>query len=324
MLVRAAHSPNIKERRDASCALFDPAGQMVMQAEHIPVHLGAMPAAVAAVLHGPPRPAGATSSTTRSAAAPTCRTSPHHPRLLRRRAASASPATAPTTPTWAAAAGLDAGRRRTLAEEGIVIPPPRAPRGRDRAARRPRCAARERPSRPPRPAWPPRGSAGSGCGSCAERHRRGALRGGLRRGARLRRAAHARLPRRAARRRRPRVGRARGTRDGDLAIRLRATVDGDALTLDFTGTPPSTRATSTARSRSPTRPATSPCASSPTPTSRRAPARTARSTVIAPPGSLLNAARPAAVVAGNVETSLAGRRPRARARSAAAARARAR
>src|SRR3712207_695744 len=50
VLVRAAHSANIKERRDCSTALFDPAGQMVMQAEHIPVHLGAMPAAVAAVL----------------------------------------------------------------------------------------------------------------------------------------------------------------------------------------------------------------------------------------------------------------------------------
>src|SRR4051794_35907042 len=50
VLVRSAHSANIKERRDASTALFDPAGQMVMQAEHIPVHLGAMPSAVAAVL----------------------------------------------------------------------------------------------------------------------------------------------------------------------------------------------------------------------------------------------------------------------------------
>src|SRR5439155_12920421 len=49
VLVRAAHSPNIKERRDASPALFDAAGEMVMQAEHIPVHLGAMPDAVAAV-----------------------------------------------------------------------------------------------------------------------------------------------------------------------------------------------------------------------------------------------------------------------------------
>jgi N-methylhydantoinase B len=50
VLVRAAHSANIKERRDASTALFDVHGQMVMQAEHIPVHLGAMPDAVAAVL----------------------------------------------------------------------------------------------------------------------------------------------------------------------------------------------------------------------------------------------------------------------------------
>jgi len=51
VLIRSAHSSNIKERRDASTALFDTDGQMVMQAEHIPVHLGAMPAAVAAVLH---------------------------------------------------------------------------------------------------------------------------------------------------------------------------------------------------------------------------------------------------------------------------------
>jgi N-methylhydantoinase B len=50
VLIRSAHSANIKERRDASTALFDARGQMIMQAEHIPVHLGAMPAAVEAVL----------------------------------------------------------------------------------------------------------------------------------------------------------------------------------------------------------------------------------------------------------------------------------
>jgi N-methylhydantoinase B len=58
VLIRSAHSANIKERRDASTALFTPEGEMVMQAEHIPVHLGAMPAAVAAVLdedHAPER-----------------------------------------------------------------------------------------------------------------------------------------------------------------------------------------------------------------------------------------------------------------------------
>ncbi|CAN5235523.1 hydantoinase B/oxoprolinase family protein [soil metagenome] len=50
ILIRAAHSPNIKERRDCSTALFDSNGELVMQAEHIPVHLGSMPDAVAAVL----------------------------------------------------------------------------------------------------------------------------------------------------------------------------------------------------------------------------------------------------------------------------------
>lgn len=49
-LGRTAFSPNIKERRDFSCAVFDPAGEMVAQAAHIPVHLGAMPLSVAAAL----------------------------------------------------------------------------------------------------------------------------------------------------------------------------------------------------------------------------------------------------------------------------------
>jgi N-methylhydantoinase B len=49
-LIRAAYSSNIKERHDASTGLFDADGQMIMQAEHIPVHLGSMPASVAAVL----------------------------------------------------------------------------------------------------------------------------------------------------------------------------------------------------------------------------------------------------------------------------------
>jgi N-methylhydantoinase B len=55
VLVRAAFSPNIKERRDCSTALFDHDGVMVAQAEHIPVHLGAMPEAVEAVRRKDPR-----------------------------------------------------------------------------------------------------------------------------------------------------------------------------------------------------------------------------------------------------------------------------
>jgi N-methylhydantoinase B len=56
LLVRGAYSSNIKERRDCSTALFDAEGRMVAQAEHIPVHLGAMPEAVAAVMARHPAP----------------------------------------------------------------------------------------------------------------------------------------------------------------------------------------------------------------------------------------------------------------------------
>ena len=49
VLQKAAFSPNIKERRDFSCAIFDSKGRLVAQAAHIPVHLGAMPHTVAAV-----------------------------------------------------------------------------------------------------------------------------------------------------------------------------------------------------------------------------------------------------------------------------------
>jgi N-methylhydantoinase B len=42
-LRNSAYSPNIKERMDHSCALFDPQGNLLAQAEHIPVHLGSLP-----------------------------------------------------------------------------------------------------------------------------------------------------------------------------------------------------------------------------------------------------------------------------------------
>ncbi|MGI8674163.1 MAG: hydantoinase B/oxoprolinase family protein, partial [Thermoleophilaceae bacterium] len=56
VLIRGGYSSNIKERRDCSAALFDAGGRMVAQAEHIPVHLGAMPESVAAVMERAPRP----------------------------------------------------------------------------------------------------------------------------------------------------------------------------------------------------------------------------------------------------------------------------
>src|ERR1700745_1357676 len=91
VLIRSAPSANIKERRDCSTALFDPGGEMVMQAEHIPVHLGAMPAAVAAVVVGEPR-AGVSWA-------------PHHAGV-----GGKSPGSVPADST-------------TLDEEGVVIAP---------------------------------------------------------------------------------------------------------------------------------------------------------------------------------------------------------
>jgi N-methylhydantoinase B len=56
VLIRSAFSANIKERRDCSTAIFDSRGRMIVQAEHIPVHLGAMPEAVQAVMARDPAP----------------------------------------------------------------------------------------------------------------------------------------------------------------------------------------------------------------------------------------------------------------------------
>jgi N-methylhydantoinase B len=56
VLVRGALSPNIRERRDSSAAIFDATGRMIAQAAHIPVHLGAMPESVRAVRARAPMP----------------------------------------------------------------------------------------------------------------------------------------------------------------------------------------------------------------------------------------------------------------------------
>lgn len=56
VLITSAYSPNIKERQDCSTALFDVNGRLIAQAEHIPVHLGAMPEAVETVIECDPQP----------------------------------------------------------------------------------------------------------------------------------------------------------------------------------------------------------------------------------------------------------------------------
>ena len=76
-LRRTSFSPNIKERRDYSCAVFDSQGQVIAMGDHMPVHLGSMPMSVAAAVEQCRRSNLATwlCSTTRSAAAHTSRIS---------------------------------------------------------------------------------------------------------------------------------------------------------------------------------------------------------------------------------------------------------
>jgi N-methylhydantoinase B len=118
-LVRAAFSANIKERRDCSAALFASDGRMVAQAEHIPVHLGAMPEAVAAVRALDPGPddvfilndpyAGGT----------------HLPdiTLVSRTALGFAVTRAHHADVGGASPGSLPADSRTLADEGVVIPP---------------------------------------------------------------------------------------------------------------------------------------------------------------------------------------------------------
>src|SRR5437773_3160288 len=121
VLIRASFSANIKERRDCSTALFDERGRMIAQAEHIPVHLGALPDAVAAVRAREPGPddvfilndpyAGGT----------------HLPdiTLVSRTAVGFAATRAHHADVGAAEPGsLPAGSRH-LDEEGVVIPPTR-------------------------------------------------------------------------------------------------------------------------------------------------------------------------------------------------------
>jgi N-methylhydantoinase B len=308
VLVRSAHSANIKERRDASTALFDADGQMVMQAEHIPVHLGAMPAAVAAVLGEDHADGDAW-----------ILNDPY-------RGGTHLPDVTVVSPVFAAGelAGFAASRAhhadvggptpgsmpadsRTLADEGVVIEPARLARAGaldeallDGLVRRMRNPAQRRADLRAQLAANRAGAAR--LRELAEREGLGALREGMRRTLDY-----------AERRTRARIGELRDgvreardvleARDGDLELRLRATVEADHVTLDFTGSAPQhdgnlncplavTRSACYFALRVLTDPDVPPCAGAYRPL-----------TVIAPEGSLLNARPPAAVAAGNVETS---------------------
>jgi N-methylhydantoinase B len=322
VLIRSAYSANIKERRDCSTALFDPDGEMVMQAEHIPVHLGSMPESVAAVLDEPQRP-GETWMLNDP-----YRGGTHLPDItlispifvggtLSGFAASRAHHADVGGPT---PGGMPAGSTQ-LEEEGLVIPPTlassqaleevascmRSPRQRLADLRAQQAANRIGSLR---------------LTELAQRHGLDELRAGMAEtlayAERRTRAALAELP--------------DGTYEAadvmeddvggdprDVTLRVSATVAGDQLLLDFTGTDPQvegnlncplsvTKSAAYFAVRVLTDPDAPPSAGAYRPIEVRA-----------PEGCLLNAEPPAAVAAGNVETSsrvadlvisaLAGARP---------------
>ena len=296
-LVRSAFSANIKERRDCSTAIFDAAGRMVAQAEHIPVHLGAMPASVAAVIACDPGPddvfvlndpyAGGT----------------HLPdvTLVSRTELGWAATRAHHADVGGAVPGSMPAGSRTLAEEGVVIPPTRL----DEAALEALVAQMRNPD-----------------------ERRGDLRAQLaaqrlgarriaelcaRRGRDEVAAAMAELVAYSERRVRAGIaslpdGRWEATErletaDGELELRVAATVAGDELELDFAGTAPQhdgnlncPLAVTVSACLFVVRVLTDPDV--PASAGALAPV-----TVRAPEGCLVNARPPAAVAAGNVETS---------------------
>jgi N-methylhydantoinase B len=306
VLVRSAHSANIKERRDCSTALFDPDGEMVMQAEHIPVHLGSMPEAVAAVLAEDQRPGeswvlndpyrGGTHLPDITLVSPIF----DGDELLGFAASRAHHAdVGGPTP-----GGMPAGSTR-LEEEGVVIPPTRAgegvleelaeqmrsPRQRLADLRAQRAANRTGEAR---------------LLELAERH-----------GAERLREAMAEILSYAERRTRAALAELpdgtyaaedvleddAGEEPCDVTLRVEARIDGEELLLDFSGTDPQvegnlncplsvTRSAAYFAVRVLTDPDAPPSAGAYRPLEVRA-----------PEGCLLNARAPAAVAAGNVETS---------------------
>ena len=297
VLVRSAFSANIKERRDCSTALFDDRGRMIAQAEHIPVHLGAMPDAVAAVIACNPRPEDAYILNDPYAGGT------HLPdvTVVTRTAVGFAVSRAHHADVGGIEPGSLPARSRRLEDEGVVIPPTRL----DDATLDRLVAQMRNPE-----------------------ERRGDLRAQLA----AHRLAARRLQELAVRRGRDRLkaamnelyayaerrvraaladlpdGRAAAAdvveaEAGDLVLRASIELRGDAITIDFDGT----AAQHDGNLNCPLAVTRSACyfvvrcvTDPDVPASGGA---FAPVTVRAPQRSLVNAARPAAVAAGNVETS---------------------
>jgi N-methylhydantoinase B len=302
VLIRSAHSPNITERRDCSTALFTRSGELVMQAEHIPVHLGSMPDAVAAVLDRDQHPGdlwilndpyeGGTHLPDITLVSPL-----HAGEELIGFAASRAHHADIGGPT---PGGMPAGST-SLDQEGVVIAPTRATDEAlaELAGRMRRPEERLADLRAQRAA---NLTGARRTAELVERHGADGLAAAMEEildySERRTRDAIARLP----------DGSYEATDvlesgQGALELRARLTIDGEQLDLDFNGSSPQvegnlncplsvTKSAAFFAVRVLTDPTGPPSAGAHRPV-----------TVSAPEGSLLNARPPAAVAAGNVETS---------------------
>ncbi|HTT96348.1 MAG TPA: hydantoinase B/oxoprolinase family protein [Solirubrobacterales bacterium] len=346
-LIRSAYSANIKERHDCSTALFDASGELVMQAEHIPVHLGSMPDAVAAVLDEEHEPEvewilndpyrGGTHLPDITLVSPVfvagelfgfAASRAHH--------ADVGGPTPGSMPAFS----------RRLDEEGVVIPPTRLPPVRsqkspvsgekcertgggvagDAGALEELVAAMRNPRQRLADLRAQQSANRVGrlrLAELAARHGVEGLREGMAEilayAERRTRAALAALPDGTYTAEDVLEDDSPDGEERDVVLRVTATIDGETLRLDFEGTDPQvegnlncplsvTRSAAFFAVRVLTDPDAPPCAGAHRPIE-----------VTAPRGCLLDAAPPAAVVAGNVETSsrvadlviaaLAGARP---------------
>jgi N-methylhydantoinase B len=305
-LIRSAYSANIKERHDCSTALFDAAGELVMQAEHIPVHLGSMPDAVAAVIDEEQRPGrswilndpyrGGTHLPDITLISPV---------FLDGELLGFTASRAHHADVGGPTPGSMPAFSRTLEEEGVVIPPTvvgpetlaglaaqmRAPRQRLADLRAQQAANRVGELR---------------LGELCNRLGAEALRAGMAEilaySERRTRAAIAELPDGSYRAEDMLEG-DWNSEERDLLLRLEATIAGERLRLDFSGSEDQvdgnlncplsvTKSAAFFAVRVLADPDGPPSAGAHRPIE-----------VVAPQGSLLNARFPAAVAAGNVETS---------------------
>ncbi len=297
VLVRSAFSANIKERRDCSTALLDERARLIAQVEHIPVHLGALPDAVAAVLAHDPKP-GETWIVNDPYAGGT-----HLPDVttVSRTELGFAATRAHHADVGAREPGSMPAGSVTLAEEGVVVPPTRldeatlaelVARMRNPDERRGDLRAQLAANR----------LAERRVAELCERHGTARVRAAMEAlhdySERLVRTALGGLP----------DGRWQAEdvlegREGDLALRCTVAVEGDEVVIDFDGTTPQHRG----NLNCPLAVTRSACAfvvrcltAPDLPASGGA---FAPMTVLAPAGSLVNARPPAAVAAGNVETS---------------------